>query len=223
MKDRILDFIRSPQDCRGRIKRLKTKYFQVKRQNKNSEGKRTSFPYPEKIDTILGTRPSVNPVALSDSLNSQDDESDRENDPNETIGDTKDEDDTSDMSRQPESQPRSETPGPSRPGTPGSSRFYSRTRMKTTKRKKEDPAEIMQQFLEMEKTSEKQFLEFDEKRLKLETEQEEKRRKEEADREDRQRNADRQFMANLMQMQINIMRMQQAPPPRTTTLNNCLF
>ncbi|CAC5397664.1 unnamed protein product [Mytilus coruscus] len=113
MKDRILDFGRSPQDCRGRIKRLKTKYFQVKRMNKKSGGKRTSFPYHERMGTTLGTRPSVNPVALSDSLNSQDDEN------------TKDEDDTSDMSRQPESQPRSEPPGPSRPGTPGSSRFYS--------------------------------------------------------------------------------------------------
>ncbi|CAC5426291.1 unnamed protein product [Mytilus coruscus] len=121
MKDRILDFSQSPQDCRRRIKRLKTKYFQVKRQNKKSGGKRTSFPYHESMDTILGTPPSVNPVILSDSLNSQDDESDNygENDPNETIGDTEDKDDTSDMSRQPESQPRSETPGPSRPGTPG--------------------------------------------------------------------------------------------------------
>ncbi|XP_063415005.1 radixin-like [Mytilus trossulus] len=128
-----------------------------------------------------------------------------------------DEDDshTSDVSRQPESQlpgpPRPETPAPSRPGSSGMQASRG-TRMKTTKRKKQDPAEIMQQFLEIEKTSEKQFWEFEEKRLKLDTEQEEKRRREEADREDRQRNADRQFMANLMQMQMNLMRMQQAPP-----------
>ncbi|VDI70615.1 Hypothetical predicted protein [Mytilus galloprovincialis] len=94
MKDRILDFIRSPQDCRARIKRLKTKYFQVKRQNKKSGGKRTSFPYHERMDTILGSRPSVNPVALSDSLISLDDESDNdgENDPYEAIADTELED-----------------------------------------------------------------------------------------------------------------------------------
>ena len=38
--------------------------------------------------------------------------------------------------------------------------------MKTTKRKKQDPAEIMEQFLELEKTSEKQFWVFEEKRMK---------------------------------------------------------
>ncbi|CAG2192305.1 unnamed protein product [Mytilus edulis] len=174
------------------------------------------------MDTILGTRPSVNPVALSDSLISLDDESDNdgENDSYEAIADTEleDEDDshTSDVSRQPESQllgpPRPETPAPSRPGSSGMQTSRG-TRMKTTKRKKQDPAEIMEQFLELEKTSEKQFWVFEEKRLKLDNEQEKKRRREEADREDRQRNADRQFMANLMQMQMNLMRMQQAPPP----------
>jgi hypothetical protein len=33
IKDRLPDFSRSAQDCRARIKRLKTKYFQTRRDN----------------------------------------------------------------------------------------------------------------------------------------------------------------------------------------------
>ena len=40
IKDRLPEFCRSAEDCRGRIKRLKTQYFQIKRQNKRSGGKR---------------------------------------------------------------------------------------------------------------------------------------------------------------------------------------
>jgi GTP cyclohydrolase I len=44
IKDRLPDFSRSAQDCRARIKRLKTKYFQSRRENNKSRGKRKMFP-----------------------------------------------------------------------------------------------------------------------------------------------------------------------------------
>ena len=40
IKDRLPEFCRSAEDCQARIKRLKTQYFQIKRQNKKSGGKR---------------------------------------------------------------------------------------------------------------------------------------------------------------------------------------
>ena len=42
IKDRIPDFQRSLQECRARIQRLKTMYFQTKRTNNKSGGKRRS-------------------------------------------------------------------------------------------------------------------------------------------------------------------------------------
>ena len=60
------------QDCRARIKRLKTKYFQTRRDNNKSGGKRKTFPYYDRLVRLLGTRPIVNPVALSDSLINED-------------------------------------------------------------------------------------------------------------------------------------------------------
>ena len=69
-----------------------------------------------------------------------------------------------------------------------------------------DTSELMTKFLEMEEKAEKQFWEFEEKRMKLEQEQEERRRKDESEREERQRREDRQFLANMMTMQMNLMR-----------------
>jgi hypothetical protein len=66
IKDRLPDFSRSAQDCRARIKRLKTKYFQTRRDNNKSGGKRKTFPYDDRLDGLLGTRPTGNP--LLDSL-----------------------------------------------------------------------------------------------------------------------------------------------------------
>jgi hypothetical protein len=57
-KDRIPDFQRSPQECQAWIKHLKTMYFQTKRANNKSGGKRRSFPYYERLDALLNTRPS---------------------------------------------------------------------------------------------------------------------------------------------------------------------
>ena len=76
MKDRLPDFCRSAQDYRTRIKRVNTKYFETKRANK-SGGKRKTFPYYDRLDNLLGTRPSVNLLALTDTLN-DDPESDNE-------------------------------------------------------------------------------------------------------------------------------------------------
>ena len=45
IKDRLPDFSRSAQDCRARIKRLKTKYFQTRRDNNKTGGKQKTFPY----------------------------------------------------------------------------------------------------------------------------------------------------------------------------------
>ena len=58
IKDRIPDFQRSPQECQAWIKHLKTMYFQTKRANNKSGGKRRSFPYYERLDALLNTRPS---------------------------------------------------------------------------------------------------------------------------------------------------------------------
>ena len=77
MKDRLPDFCRSAQDCRTRIKRVNTKYFETKRANNKSGGKRKTFPYYDRLDNLLGTRPSVNLLALTDTLN-DDPESDNE-------------------------------------------------------------------------------------------------------------------------------------------------
>ena len=71
-QDRLPDFSRSAQDWRARIKRLKTKYFQTRRDNNKSGGKRKTFPYYDRLVGLLGTRPIVNPVALSDSLINED-------------------------------------------------------------------------------------------------------------------------------------------------------
>ena len=68
IKDCLPDFSRSAQDCRAQIKRLKTKHFQTRTDNNKSRGKRKTFPYYDRLDGLLGTRPTVNPVALSDSL-----------------------------------------------------------------------------------------------------------------------------------------------------------
>ena len=68
-----------------------------------------------------------------------------------------------------------------------------------------DTSELMTKFLEMEEKAERQFWEFEEKRMKLEQEQEERRRKDESKREERQRREDRQFMANMMTLQMNLM------------------
>ena len=62
------------QDCRARIKRLKAKYLQTRRDNNNSGGKRKTCPYYDRLDGLLGTRPTVNPVALSDSLINEDEQ-----------------------------------------------------------------------------------------------------------------------------------------------------
>jgi len=64
----------------------------------------------------------------------------------------------------------------------------------------------MTKFLEMEEKAERQFWEFEERRMKLEQGQEERRRKDESEREERQRQEDRQFMANMMTLQMNLMR-----------------
>ena len=69
MKDRLPDFFRSAQDCRIRIKRVKTKYVKTKRANNMSGGKRKTFPYYDRLNNLLGTRPSVNLLALTDTLN----------------------------------------------------------------------------------------------------------------------------------------------------------
>jgi hypothetical protein len=37
-----------------------------------SGGKQKTFPYYDRLDGLLGTRPTVNPVALSDSLINED-------------------------------------------------------------------------------------------------------------------------------------------------------
>lgn len=67
---------------------------------------------------------------------------------------------------------------------------------------------MMKQFMEMEDMAEKKFWEFEEKRLKIEQDQEEKRRREENERKERQRREDRNFISNMMAIQMNIMRMQ---------------
>ena len=61
-KDRLPEFSRSAEDCRARIKRLKTQFFQIKCQNKKTGGKRNIFTYFERLDELLGSRPSVNPL-----------------------------------------------------------------------------------------------------------------------------------------------------------------
>ena len=58
----LSEFSRSAEDCRARIKRLKTQYFQIKRQSKKPGGKRKTFTYFERLDEMLGSRPSVNPL-----------------------------------------------------------------------------------------------------------------------------------------------------------------
>ena len=63
----------------------------------------------------------------------------------------------------------------------------------------------MKQFLEMVDRAEKKCWEFEEKRLKIEQDQEEQRRREENEREERQRREDRNFISNMMAMQMNIM------------------
>jgi hypothetical protein len=68
IKDRLPTFSRSAEDCRARIKRLKTQYFQIKRQNKKLGGKRKTFTYFERLDELLGSRPSVNPLRLNDGM-----------------------------------------------------------------------------------------------------------------------------------------------------------
>jgi hypothetical protein len=68
IKDRLPEFSRSAEDCRARIKRLKTQYFQIKRQNKKSGGKRKTFTYFERLDELLGARTSVNPLKLNDGM-----------------------------------------------------------------------------------------------------------------------------------------------------------
>jgi hypothetical protein len=84
IKDRLPDFSRSAQDCRARIERLKTKYFQTRRDNNKSGGKRKTFLYYDRLDGFLGTRPTVNPVALSDSLINED-EQDSDNETQEHV------------------------------------------------------------------------------------------------------------------------------------------
>jgi len=69
MKDRLPDFCRSAQECRTRIKRVKTKYVKTKRANNKFGEKRKTFPYYDRLDNLLGTRPSVNLLALTDTLN----------------------------------------------------------------------------------------------------------------------------------------------------------
>ena len=66
IKGRLPEFCRSAEDCRARIKRLKTQYFQIKRQNKKSGGRRKTFTYFERLDELLCSRPSVNPLKLND-------------------------------------------------------------------------------------------------------------------------------------------------------------
>lgn len=58
----------------------------------------------------------------------------------------------------------------------------------------------------MEEKSSKQFFDFAEKRRKTEEEMEVKRRQEEQEREERIRREDRQFLASMMTMQMNMFR-----------------
>ena len=77
MRENGHSFKRTPVECRSRVKRLKTHYFKTKEVNKKSGSRRTSFPYYERMDRLLGRRPIVEPVAQYDSMDCAGDRSDR--------------------------------------------------------------------------------------------------------------------------------------------------
>lgn len=68
---------KNPCGMSFRVKRLKTQYFKTKEVNKKSGSRRTSFPYYERMDRLLGRRPIVEPVAQYDSMDCAGDRSDR--------------------------------------------------------------------------------------------------------------------------------------------------
>lgn len=51
--ERVPDFDRTAEECRGRIKRLKRKYYETRR----SGGYQLACPYYEQLDAVLGSRP----------------------------------------------------------------------------------------------------------------------------------------------------------------------
>jgi hypothetical protein len=61
-------FDRTPFDCRAKIKRLKIKYFQEKRKCKKSGEGKSSFPFMEKFNNVMGSRPIVDRVASLNSM-----------------------------------------------------------------------------------------------------------------------------------------------------------
>ena len=63
-------FLRSATECRAKVKRLKVRYFEEKRKQNRSGTTKTTFPYWEKLDRIMGTRPISRPVASLDSMSS---------------------------------------------------------------------------------------------------------------------------------------------------------
>ena len=58
-----LEYIRSVTQISNKIKQLKTKYKQVLDNNRRSGRARMEWEYFGEIDTILGARPAINPLA----------------------------------------------------------------------------------------------------------------------------------------------------------------
>ena len=61
-------FDKSGEECRGRIKRLKVKYYKIKHESSKSGAGRNDWVFFEKFDAVLGRRPSLEPVKIIDSF-----------------------------------------------------------------------------------------------------------------------------------------------------------
>jgi len=66
------EFDRTAAECRSKMKRLKAKYFQLKRQSRKSGAGGISWTYWAKLDDVLGCRPISNPVSSINSMSSND-------------------------------------------------------------------------------------------------------------------------------------------------------
>lgn len=60
-------FKRSWLQCQRKIKSLKSKYKEVKDHNNKSGNGRITFQFYQQMDSILGDKPSVNPINVLDS------------------------------------------------------------------------------------------------------------------------------------------------------------
>lgn len=64
IQNRVPEFDRTPEECRGRIKRLKRKYYETRK----SGGYQLACPYYEQLDAVLGSKPIPHGVFMDKSF-----------------------------------------------------------------------------------------------------------------------------------------------------------